>query len=363
MAGGLGVSQRVAKTTIEEWARVVSEETEKHLPLIKLLRERGRIKQGKASGGGMRWVPRVYDHQLTGFKDMQPIDFERVSTLENALLPWRGYKMTDAISLQEKLEQGGPEAMIKVFSNREEPMRRAAIRGLADKFFQDGNLAANVTANEFHGIESFMKVTAGQTDSDKLATAHSDTYAGLSTARSQANQTGDPWTPVVVNTDRIPSGGTAETWANFADTYVRRGILESTYGSGPGDMIDLITLTKASYEDFLNLLDDKERLNVSRGASYGKSNIGFKGIAFDGVNVIWDASVPATSTNDAAVVRGYGWTVDQMELRLLNKGNLFSGRTTYNDLMAADHILLYMIGNLKFISPRHFVKFADITTI
>lgn len=361
MAGGLGVSQRVAKTTIEEWARVVSEETEKHLPLIKLMRSRGRIKQGAASGGGMRWVPRVFDHQLTGFKDMTPIDYERVNTLENALLPWRGYKLTDAISIQEKLEQGGPEAMIKVFSNREEVIRRAAIRGLASKFYQDGNLAANVTNNEFHGIESFMKIGT-QTDSDKLATTLNDSYAGLSTARDQAGWTGDPWSPVIVNTDRDPGGG-VEDWDNFADVYLRTGILESTYGAGPGDMIDLICLTKSSYEALLNLLDDKERLNVSRGQGFGKTNLGFKGIAFDGVDVMWDAAVPNDSTNDSATVHGYGWTIDQMELRLLNEGSLFTGRTTYNDLMAADHILLYMVGNLKFVSPRHFVKFADIRTV
>lgn len=362
MAGGLGISSRVAKTTIEEWARVVSEETEKHLPLIKLMRSRGRIKQGAASGGGMRWVPRVADHALTGFKDMTPIDYERVNTKENAFLPWRGYKMTDAISLREKLEQGGPEAMIKVFTNREEVMRRAAIRGLADKFYQDGNLAANVTNEEFHGIESFMAITAGQVDTDVLATALSDSYAGLSTARGQANFTGDPWSPVIVSTDVNPGAG-VEAWASFADEYLRRGIIESTYGAGPGDMIDLITLTKSSYEDLLNLLDDKERLSVARGSAFGKSNLGFKGIAFDGVDVIWDAAVPSTSTNDAAVVRGYGWTIDQLELRLLNKGNLFTGRVTYNDIMASDHIFLYMVGNLKFVSPRHFVKFADIRTV
>lgn len=361
MAGGLGISSRVAKTTIEEWARVVSEETEKHLPLIKLLRSRGRIKQGAASGGGMRWVVRVDDHSLTGFKDMTPINYERVNTKVNANLPWRGYQVTDAISLREKLEQGGPEAMIKIFTNREEVMRRGAIRGLASKFYQDGNLAANVANEEFHGIESFMAIGT-QTDADVLQTTSNDSYAGLSTARGALGTgTNDPWTPVVVSTDVDPGGG-VEAWDSFADEYLRRGIIESTYGGGPGDMIDLITLTKASYESFLNLLDDKERLNVTRGSGFGKSNLGFKGVAFDGVDVIWDAAVPATSTNDAATVRGYGWTIDQMELRLLNKGNLFTGRTTYNDLMAADHIFLYMVGNLKF-NPRHFVKFADIRTV
>jgi len=359
MAGGLGVSPRVAATTIEEWAKVVSEEAEKHLPHIAMMRSKGRIKQGAASGGGMRWVVRVKDHTLQGFEDMSPISFERVNTKVNATLPWRGYYMVDAISLREKLEQGGPEAMIKVFANREEVMRRAAIRSLADKFYIDGNATGN--DQEFHGIESFMGIST-QTATDELATTHDDTYAGLSTAVGTVDATNTrAWTPVIVNTAHTPTAG-LRSFEDHADEYLRKGILESTYGAGPGDRIDLITLTKAAYEDFLNLLDDKERIPVTRGGSAKLVSMGFSAVEFDGVPVMWDSAVIATDS-DSAVVQGYGWSHDQLELRLLNSGNLFSSKVTYNDTMATDNIFLYMVGNLKFRGPRHFVKFAAITGV
>ena len=357
MAGGLGVSPRVAATTIEEWAKVVSEEAEKHLPHIAMLKSKGRIKQGAASGGGMRWVVRVKDHTLQAFEDMSPISFERVNTKVNALLPWRGYYMVDAISLREKLEQGGPEAMIKVFSNREEVMRRAALRSLADKFYLDGS----VQTQDFHGIESFMGIDT-QTATDQLATTTNSTYAGLSTAAGTVDATNTKaWTPVIVNTAHTPTAG-LRTWADTADEYLRHAILQSTYGAGPSDRLSMFTLTKDGYEDLLNLLDDKERIPVVRGSAEKLVSMGFSAINFDGVPVIWDAAVPTTDA-DSTVVSGYGWTHDQMELRLLNSGNLFSSKVTYNDTMATDNIFLYMVGNLKFRGPRHFVKLAAITGV
>lgn len=360
MSGGTGISPRVAKVTIEEWSRTVSEEAEKHLPLLALMRKRGRIKQGDASGGGMRWVVRVKDHQLTGFQDMQPVQFSRLDTKVNAYLPWRGYYLQDAISLREKLENKGPEAIIKIFSGREEVMRRAGVRGLADKFYLDGNLAANAANEEFHGIESFMGIST-QTDSDELATTHDDTYGGLSTAVGGLDSVNTrAWTPVIVNTDRDPGSGVL-SWENYADEYMRLGLLKATYGSGPQDMVDLVCLTQDSYRDFLNLMDQKERLNVDRGQGQGLAALGFKSISFDGVDVIWDAAVPSTD-DDGATVHGYGWTISQMELRLLNDGKLFTGEITKNDSYRTDNIFLYIVGNLKF-NPRHFVKFADIRTV
>jgi hypothetical protein len=358
--GGVGVSPRVAATTIEEWAKVVSEEAEKHLPHIALMKSKGRIKQGQASGGGMRWVIRVKDHSLQGFADMSPIHYERVNTKFSATLPWRGYYMVDSISLREKLEQGGPEAMIKVFANREEVMRRAGIRSLADKFYLDGNTPANVANEEFHGIESFMGIGT-QVASDLVASVHDDTYGGLSTAVAGLDPVNTrAFTPVIINTAHTPVAG-LRTWAATADQYLRAAILRSTYGAGPGDRVGLFTLTQAAFEDLLNLLDDKERIMVMRGDSTKLVSMGFSAVEVDGVPVIWDAAVPVTDS-DATVVSGYGWTIDQMELRLMNSGNLFSSKVTYNSTFCTDDILLYIVGNLKF-NPRHFVKLASITGV
>lgn len=362
MAGGSGISPRVAATTIEEWAKRVNSEVTKHNPLIALLKKKGKIRPGVASGGAMRWVPRVSEHSLKGFKDMKAIAFERVNTLTNATLPWRGKYLQDAISLREKLEQQGPAAMIRVFEGREQIMREAGVRAMAEQFFKDGDSAAAAAAEDFHGIESMMAIATGQVDADKFATALNDTYAGLSTVAGAVDPTNtSAWSPVVVNTDRNPGSGT-QAWSSFADEYIRRGLLEATRGSSPMDRPDLVVLTKTSYEELLNVLDGKERLNVSRGQGQGVAALGFTAVSLDGVDVLWDDAVPSSDAQ-SATVRGYAFNTDRLELRLLNKGDLFSSKVTFNDTYQADHIFLYIVGNFKFESPRHFVKFADISAV
>ena len=361
MAGGVGSSERIVKTTIEEWSKKVSEQTVRHLPLLGLLKKKGRIEDG-CSGGQFRWAIRKKDHQLQGFPDMTPVQFKRVNTLENAFLPWRGYYLSDAITLREKLEQGGPEAMIKVFANREDQMREAAMRGLAEEMYVDGNSAANVARESFHGIESFMSVTgvvAGDLIVREGTGTHNDSYAGLSTAENAVGGSDQPYlyTPVVVNTTN-----NGNTWANFADDYVREARLAATYGTGPDNQLDLVLLSRSSYSDFLGLMDAKERIHIQRGTSTALTQIGFENhVVFDGVPIMWDDAIPAT---DAAgnTVRGYGFNTGRMKLKVLGpKGKgLWRSKVTFNDTYQADHVFLYLLGNLCYESPRHFVKFADL---
>jgi len=355
---GVGVSERVARTTISQWSKMVSEQTVDRYILLKMLQSKGRISYGN-SGGEMRWVIRYKDHELKGFPDNSPISFGRVHTLLNATLPWRGYHLTDAITLREKLEQGGKEAMIKVFANREETIRRAAARQLSGEWFKDGNLAANAAAETFHGVESFMGAST-HTDSNVLAITQNDTYAGLSTAVSGITGATNSkmWTPVIVHT-----ADNANTWAGSCDEYIRKLVIETCYGAGPEDNTDLILLTKASYELLLNKLDDKEQLNFRRGEATGVAKFGFeKFVELDGTSIGWDAGVPTTDQQGlSSVVRGYSFNTSRMKLKVLGSGkSLFKSRVTFNDNYQADHIFLYLLGNLVFESPRHFGKLADL---
>lgn len=362
MAGGVGVSLRVAKTTIEEWGKKVSEETVKYLPLMALLKKRGRIEKG-CSGGQFRWVVRIADHEINDFVDMQPVTFGRTTTVENAFLPWRGYYFQDAISLREKLEQGGPEAMIKIFSSRSDLIKQGAMRALADELYKDGNAAGNT--NKFHGLESFMGIGA-QTNTSIIASTHDDTYANLSTAVNTVGGTSQPriWTPVIINSNYV-SGGVTQSWANYADEYIREGILRGTYGTDPANRPDLIMLSRDSFKSLLDLLDDKERISIARGSNLELTKLGFENhVQLDGVSVMWDASVPTTDS-DAVTVRGYMFTVDRMKLKILGSPNsdLFMSKVTFNDSYRADHIFLSLLGNWQFESPRHFGKFADIAAV
>jgi len=366
MAGaGIGVSQRVAAATIAEWSKEVSEQTVQRYILLSMLQKKGRIKYG-CNGGESRWVFRYRDHTLRGFPDNVPLSFTKETTIKNANLPWRGYYVADSITHQEKLEQGGDSAMIKIFEGRSELMRRGAIRQLAPEFFVDGNSAAAVANNSFHGIESMMGIAA-QTSSDHLATTHDDSYAGQSTAVNAlgTGESSNVWTPVIVNTDYDPGDGT-RSWANYADEHVRFGLIESTYSPSKEDNTDLILLTKSAYNDYLNILDDKERLNIKRGESIATAKMGFdKFVEQDGCVIGWDLAVPTTDS-DSMTVRGYGFNTDRMKLKVLGpkkSKNLFDSRVTFNDDYQADRVVLRLLGNLCFESPRHFTKFADISSV
>lgn len=362
-------SERVAKATIAEWSKKVSEETKRNLIMVAMLEKKGLISYGH-SGGQHRWVVRKSEFGLNGFPDMVPTQVTRLDTKLNAYLPRRGYYVSEAISLREKLEQGGPEAMIKIFDGREKLMREGVIRSLATEFYVDGESAAGIAGEKFHGIESMMGITAGsQSSSDLLATVHADTYAAISTVLGSAagsvastHPMYRMWTPLIVNTLYNPGSG-VQAWADFAIDYIRALLIRSMVGQGPDDRIDLITLTRDAYENLLNLMDDKERILVNRGSGEELVSLGFRNIVeVDGCPVTWDLAIPATDV-DGKTVRGYGWTTSQMELQVLGekKGKeLFTSRLDWNGSYAADVIFMWLLGNLKFNSPRRFGKLVGI---
>lgn len=366
---GIGVSERVAQTTIAEWAKKVGEETTRNLILFAMMQKKGKISYGH-SGGQMRWVVRKAEHPTSGFPDMQPITFERLNTKTNAFLPWRSQKASDLITLREKLENSGPEAMIKAFEDREGLIREACIRRMAELVYVDGNEASAEADDQFHGLESFMGITDGsQTATEIIATVHSDTYANLSTTVGSVGgsatdtKTNRLWTPVIINTSQNPGSGT-KAWADYAIEYIREMLIRGTYGQGPGDRMNLVILSRQSYTDLLNLMDDKERILVNRGAGEELVSLGFKNIVeVDGTPVTWDFACPTTDV-DSNTVRGYGLNTDKVEFCVLgpkSQKSIFAGRVDFNVSFQSDCVFLWCLGNYKFQSPRHFGKLVDIT--
>jgi len=363
---GIGVSERVAKATISMWLKKLHTETIQNYALLSVIQKKGNVNYG-GSGGELRWVFQYRDHDLDGHIDGAPKAFKRKKVIENANLDWRGYESTEVITLKEREQQSGEEAMIKIFGAREKMMREGLMRQLGKEWYVDGNAAGN--AERFHGVESMMS-SGVQTAADDLATLPNDTYAGVSTAygslKSNAVKGVDEeygvWSPVIVNTNVNPGGGN-RAWADFADEFMRLGIIEASYGTTSTDNIDLILLTKTAYRQFLNIADDKERINIMRGADVELVSLGFKNfVNFDGVQVGWDFGISATDPA-ANVVHGYGFNCDKLYLKVLggkDRKTLWGSKLTWNDDYASDRIYLHLLGNLCFESPRHFVAFKDL---
>lgn len=356
---GVGVTNRVAHVTIAKWVKKLSDLTKRKLIVLAKLEKSGLVTYGH-DGGQIRWPIEKDEHQLNAFVDARPVNFQRVETTDNAFLGWRGYYLNDFITRQEKLENGGPSAMLKVFNNREKTIKRSAMRRLSAEMYKDGNSAAGVTANRFHGIESFMS-TGAQVDADVVASVHNDTYANLSTAVGGVNSEFDRiWTPTIVSTNRNTGSGNMD-WADYADEYIREANMRTSFGQGSDENLDLVTLNRDAYRDLLNLMDGKERIQVNRGAGADLVSLGFKNmVEIDGVPCVWDSAVPTTD-DSSRVVQGYGWTTEQMELMLLgSEKQLFKVDVTFSSTYQGDEIFIWTLGNLRFESPKHFAKFVEL---
>ena len=368
MAGeGIASTTRLAKVTLAHWVKRLTDNAYKNNVALKVLKEKGLIESG-VHGGQLRWPFRYTKFGLDPYIDGAQRTFARTQIEENAVLRWGGYEVKELITEFEKDQHGGKEAIVEVLKKRTKFMEEDANERLSGQIYVDGNLAANVTNRTWHGLESFMSWTA-QTATDKLATTLNDTYGGQSYTGFNANAAvTDPeygaWSPVIVNTNRTVAAAT-NAWADYADEYLRAGIIEACYGKDSKSMLDLILMTKDAYTSTLNLLDDKEQLNFNRGSDVGKASFGFpvhNGFEIDGVVCTWDIGLPATDVN-SDTVHAYGLNTDRMKLKLLGPKTKMLWRLdmNYDPFQAADLLRIFVSGNLCFESPRYFAKFADIS--
>ena len=364
---GVGITQRVADVTLAKWDKHTTEATRRRLPLLAILQKKGNVKYG-VTGGAFRWPWRYREHGLAGHVDGAAKDFERNRLRKVSSLEWRGYDSNDAITLLEKIQQGGPEAVIKIFSSLEGDMKKGLIRQLGKEWFKDGELAANVTARTFHGIETFCASPGAQTATAELASSLTVSYAGHSTSytgHDSAAVAGDAgygvYSPVIANCNRQDASANTLAWADYADQYIRLLVNEACYGNGAEDMLDLILLRKSSYRDLLNIAETKERLPFVRGEGLELVKMGFRNtVEIDGVSVTWDVGIPATD-GASKTIHGYGFNCDEMELLLGGKAKtIFKTKMTFNADHQADRLYAWCLGNLVFNSPKFHGKLVEL---
>jgi len=360
---GVGVSQRVAKVTIAKWLKRISEQTIQKFAAFKAMEQKGRIERN-CHGGKLVWPFRYKDHQISTYVDMGLKEFSTHDGLEDATLPWGAYDVKDAISLMEKAQNGGEEAMVQILNSKEEDMRKAATKQFNQELYSTG-----ATTGRLKGLDSCCSVT-GQSATDEFATTPNATYAGISTAydtyhASDYSQGYKVWSPILPNCNRTVDGAT-QAWADFADEYIRKAILAASYGQDESENTDMILLRKASFEALLNICDDKERITVSRGANLAMVKLGFKNfVEIDGVPTGWDFGIPATDVN-SNVLHGFGLNTDQLKLCVLEEGKkktkgLWRAKVTWSTAQGATLIYMYLFCQLRIESPRHVIKFAELS--
>lgn len=350
---------RIQKTTITKHFRDVEENLMQNQVLTALMMKKGRVSYGHG-GKNLDWPVLYARNSMSQYGDMQGVNFTRFNRHQTATLDWRGYITGEQISKMEKLANKGKEAIVRFTGNLVKMMEDDIKYNFAAELYKDGNATGREHA--IHGFKSWLGVTGSN-----RFTAPSDTYAGLSTVLGNYGgsvQSGswpsgkmDPeymfWSPIIVNYTHADYGGTA-TWAANCKDALRDGItFQSNAKGGKQGKLDVIVCTSSMYRDFLNTLDEKERIIVDRGAQNSELvALGFKGVVnFDGVDITMDA--------DCTDTQAFGLNFDSLELCSM-QDQLFVPMTSEDhDTLTTKHTVDFF-GNLKG-NPRTTVLWDDIT--
>ena len=322
------------------------------------------------SGRGFDWEIQYRNHTPSGNNGETPRTFARQNLWKRAELEYRGAQVTDAIYKKEMLENRSAQALCNVAGKMASRLLTSMEQYLSREWTKDGYVAGNEL--RFHGIESFMGTNGTVNIGDgtqRTANAAdpfcypSDTYAGLSTvlgAYGGSQKTGvwpngeaDPeydfFSPCIVNYTSSYFGAT--TWKDNCTKAVREALHQTRRNDTKNDQVDMVLLDRRLFIDFMNTLDAKERVIVSR--TNGLRSYGFTDVfELDGVEISSENSLPANT--------GYGLAIGNMELLCMEGQLLNSEGPFYDEITQQYRYVVSTLGNLKFKSPRNFFKLTTL---
>ena len=318
------------------------------------------------SGRGFDWDVQYRNHTPSGNNGETPRSFSRQNLWKLAELDYRGAQVSDAIYKKEMLENRSAQALVNVAGKMASRLLTSMEQYLAKEWTIDGNAAGNEL--RFHGVESFLgtngtiNISDGTQRSANAADPFgypTDTYAGISTTLGAyggsqltgvwPNGSADPeydfYSPVICNYTSTYFG--AATWASNCSKALREALHQTRRNDTKEDQVDMVLLDRRLFIDFLNTLDAKERVIVSRAnglRSYGFTDV----FEMDGVEVSSEVSVPANT--------GYGLSIGNMELLCMEGQLLNSEGPFYDEITQQYRYVVSTLGNIKCKSPRNFFK-------
>ena len=363
---------RTAATTLANHIREVEESMLRNYQMGALLEAGGRVNYNN-SGEGFDWPVQYRLHKVEGNTGETQRNFARRNLWKTANLEFRGYQTTDSMYYREFRSNKGPEGVVKVFDNFVERLETSLTQGLGGEYYVDGSASGN--EQSWHGLESMFVLngtvnsTSGAQRSANAADIvgyPNDTYAGLSTVLSNyggENESSqywpdgisdaeyDFWSPLVVNytTTHADLPSTTQTWAGQGDEAMRYAIINAQRNTSKNGQITNILLSRDLYMGLLNIIDTKERIQISSEQSLRA--LGFKNVLnFDGIEVSWEAAIASGV--------GYGINYDNMELKSMDESLLRSEGPEYDIHSQSFNAVVSTLSNLKFSSPRNFFKLA-----
>ena len=374
-----------------DWARTIGTTLVLHLKeeelatfrkykIFALLEGSGRVAMNQG-GRGFDWEVRYRNQPVTSNTGESPRVFARHNLWQRANLPYRGYSVTDMVTKREMLENRGVSQLIDVAGKMASRLQESMQEQLGQEIYIDGNAPGN--ENRWHGLESIFG-TDGETiniatgapraaDAEDPFAAPNDVYAGLSTELGAlggaqrdefcdgstpcswpyvpCDPEYDYYSPLIVNYTSTYFGGEEQTWKDQCIEAMREGVQHAKRNDTKESQIDLILLNRKLYIDFLNRLDSRERAIVTKTAglrSYGFGDV----VELDGIETSTEYAIPTGC--------GYALSIGNMEMKCM-EGQLMTGEGPYyNEELQAHRYAVSVLANLKFKSPRNFVKFAPV---
>lgn len=353
---------RIVNTTIHEYIREVEPAIMRNRKLLAMMKAKGRITFNHA-GDLMDWKVKYKRAPMQGYADSDTLTFSRRDRWKTAQLEWRGYAATDSMTKLEKIKNKNTEAIVKVYSEIASSLMDDMDDQFGDELYIDGTQAAN--SKRIHGIASFMSTSGVQTYG--YVGTPSSTYAGLScvlgnyggTWSSSGGNitwptgTGDAhydfWSPLVVSYTNASWSASTKTWPNTCKEALRFGILKGKKNKSKKGNLDIALFNDELYRQFLNKLDDAERLVVKRGDPQSLYSLGFEdAINFDGCEVGYEYGVPLNY--------GYGWCMECLELCSLQPQMFVPEGPDFDIASQSYRFSIDFFGNLKFKQLRNFVS-------
>lgn len=357
---------RIANTTIRKYIRQQEGPIMRNRKLTAMLQKRGRVTFNH-SGTGFDWKVAYRRAPLEQMGDMDVRTFSRQDRHKTAFLEHRAYFAGDATSKAESLQNKGQEAIIKVISEAGSNLEADIKENFHEELYVDG--AASGNERRIQGINTIFQGTSADA-AGKIVTPAS-TYAGLSMVLGNYGGTWSPaagsaggwpygagdmsydfWSPLQVDYTDTAWQAATKTWPNTCLEALRYAIHATQRNSSKS--LDLTLITNDMYVDFLDALDEKERINVERnGQQSDLVALGFKDVVnYDGCDVTWEYGIPAAAGDPA----GYGLSFENLEL-CSQQGELFvyEGPHYKFEQQAWLHSVDFY-GNLKIKSPSKFFR-------
>lgn len=362
---------RSSATTLAKHMTEVEPAMLRNFAMGALLDASGRVSMNNG-GEGFDWPVQYRLHQVEGNTGQTVRNFARRNLWKTANLEYRGYQVTDSMFYREFKSNTGPEAIVKVFDKFVDRLTESMKQALGTEYYIDGSASGN--ENSWHGLESMFAATQTINISTGAARAANaadklyypnDTYAGLSTVLGNyggeqesgvvwpdgvADSEYDFWTPLIIQVDSSAFNGSADSFAAQGDEAMRYGIIHSQRNSSVDGQITQIFLARDFYMDLLNLLDDKEQINIT--PEHSLRAMGFTNVvSFDGVEVTWETGVPQST--------GYGINLNCIELLSMDSSLFRPEGPEYDIHSQSFNAVVSTLSNLKFKSPRNFFKLQN----